>query len=596
MSTNPLIPDREAEFLLHEVADAASLCNLPAFSEYSMESFEMYLESCRRLSREELYPAYKPMDEEKPKFENGRIKLHPLMHELYPKVVELGVVSASRPFEVGGAQLPQTVSTLACLYLMAANLNVVGIATLSTSAAHLIEAFGDDELKATFLEPMYSGAWAGTMALTESQAGSSLADLTTRATPAQDGSYRLQGSKIFISGANQDVSENVVNMTLARIDGAPPGIKGVSLFAVPNRRLENGELVDNDISVTGSIQKIGWRGLPSLALSYGDRDDCHAYLVGEPHQGVTYMFQMMNEARVTIGTNATATAAVAYQESLAYARERTQGRSRAQNDPSLPQQSIMGHADVRRMLLRQKSIVEGSSSLLVYLARHVDLATYAEDEQDRSRSELLLDTLTPVAKSFPSEFGFESTTLAVQIHGGYGYSSEYLPEAWMRDQKLNSIHEGTTGIQSIDLLGRKVRQAGGAGFKAVLDEIRAGVQMARDADVPLDWCDRLSQEVDRVEVVTGKLIEMGRDDADRMLWHSNDYLTLVSILVIAWRWIEMAALANRGIAAGRDHDFYRGKLGAAQYWIRTELPRVAHLAELCEAAEDSYAEMSPEWF
>ncbi len=385
-------------------------------------------------------------------------------------------------------------------------------------------------------------------------------------------------------------------MTLARIDGAPPGIRGVSLFAVPSRRPEAGSLVDNDVTVTQAIEKIGWRGLPSLALSYGDRGDCHGYLVGEPHRGVSCMFQMMNEARLNVGGGATASAAVAYQESLAYALERTQGRPSTARDPSSPQQPIVGHADVRRMLLRQKAIVEGSSSLLMFAARCMDLMEHAQDEGERRKAGLLLDVLTPIAKSFPSEFGFESNVLAIQIHGGYGYSSEYLPEAWMRDQKLNSIHEGTTGIQGIDLLGRKVRAADGAGLAALVDEIRAGIEKARAAEVASDLCDRLSDAVECVEVVTGKLVALGRDDADRMLWHSHDYLTLMSILVVAWRWIEMAALAERGLAKGRDVDFYQGKLRAAQYWIMTELPRVASLCELCTEAEDSYAAMEPGWF
>jgi len=593
---NPLIPDREAEFLLHEVAEAGALCELPAFSEYSPESFDLYLESVKRLAREELLPAYKPMDQEKPVFEDGRVRLHPLMHEIYPKVVELGYVNASRPSEVGGAQLPNVVATLSHLYFMAANLNVAGLFMLSTGAGHLIEVFGDDELKKTFLEPIYAGRWAGTMALTEPQAGSSLADLATRATPADDGSYRISGSKIFISGADQDVTENIVHMTLARIDGAPPGIRGVSLFAVPKRRFEGGELVDNDVTVTQLIEKIGWRGLPSLALSYGDRGDCHGHLVGEPHRGVSCMFQMMNEARLSVAGGATGSAAAAYQESLAYARERTQGRPSSPKNPATPQQPIIGHVDVRRMLLRQKAIVEGASSLLMFAARCVDRMEYAREEDERRKAALLLDMLTPIAKSFPSEFGFESNVLALQIHGGYGYSSEYLPEAWMRDQKLNSIHEGTTGIQGIDLLGRKVRIAEGAGLTALADEIRGGIAKAREAAVSRDWCDELSRAVEGVEVMTDELVEMGCHDLERMLWHSHDYLTLVSILVVAWRWIEMAALAKHGLAEGRDVDFYQGKLRAAQYWIKTELPRVASLCELCAAAEDSYAEMESSWF
>jgi alkylation response protein AidB-like acyl-CoA dehydrogenase len=598
MTSNPLLSDRDIDFLLYEVLDATSLCRLDAFHEHSRETFDLYLAGARRLAREVLFPSYKPIDETPPRFENGRVLVHPRLREIYPQLVAIGVLNATRPAGAGGMQLPLTVAVAARAYLMAGNLSASAYLGLTAGAAHLIEEFGDQHLRREFMDRMYAGEWTGTMALTEPQAGSSLADVRTRATPTPDGHYLISGAKIFISGGDHDLTDNIVQMTLARIDGAPAGIKGISLFAVPMRRLENGSLTDNDLRVSGVIHKIGWRGLPSLALSYGERGDCRGWLVGEAHRGIPYMFQMMNEARIMVGLNAIATAAVAYQESLGYARDRAQGRPLGARDPSKPQVPIIEHADVRRMLLRQKAIVEGGLSLLATTALHADLATHASTPEGRDRSQLLLDLLTPVAKSFGAEWGFESNALAVQVFGGYGYSSEYLPEAWLRDQKLNSIHEGTTGIQSLDLLGRKVVARGGVAFAALQQEISATVGRARAAGVDEAWCAALERASATVTELTMALAQRGlTGDVDGMLLHSAHYLQLFSILLIAWQWLAQAAAAKEGLARGSGAtELYEGKLCAAQYWLATELPRVEQLAALSRSGDDSYGRMRSEWF
>ncbi|HEX7699980.1 MAG TPA: acyl-CoA dehydrogenase family protein, partial [Kofleriaceae bacterium] len=459
--SNPLIDDRDVEMILDEMLDLTAL-ELPYFVDHDRETYELVLASARTFARDVLFPAYKTLDEAPPTLANGKVTVHPALHALFAQLVELGFTAAPRSHEVGGSQLPLTVFSLATAYLMAANLSVYGYIGLTQGAAHLLDAFGSDELKATYMAPLYRGEWTGTMALTEPHAGSSLSDITTTATPDGD-HYKLHGAKIFISAGDHDLTGNIVHMTLARIAGAPAGMKGVSLFCVPKKRVEHGVLVDNDVSVTGVVHKIGWRGLPSILLAYGERDDCRGWLVGEPHQGIRYMFQMMNEARIMVGLNGVATASVAYHESLEYARTRTQGRALGARDPSAPQVAITQHADVRRMLLRQKAIVEGGLALLARVSYFSDLAQFGGDE----RAQLLLDLLTPVAKSFPAEKGFEANALALQIHGGYGYSSEYLPEAWLRDQKLNSIHEGTTGIQAADLLGRRALAKGGTALAAL---------------------------------------------------------------------------------------------------------------------------------
>jgi butyryl-CoA dehydrogenase len=597
---NPLLSDRNVDFLLNEVLEVdRRLCALPEFAEHGRETFDLYVAGARRLARELLLPSYRALDAEPPRLVDGRVRVHPRLREIYPQLVALGLPAATRPAEVGGQQLPMTVAALAHAYLMAGNLSAVGYVGLTAAAAHLVEAFGSPSLKERFMTRMYAGEWTGTMALTEPHAGSSLADVATRATPTKDGHFLISGSKIFISGGDQDLTENIVQMTLARIDGAPPGIKGVSLFAVPSRRFgdDGAALVDNDVRSAGLVHKIGWRGLPSLILNYGEAGDCRGWLVGEPHRGIQYMFQMMNEARIMVGMNGVATASAAYHESLAYARTRLQGRPPSAR-ASGPQRPIIEHADVRRMLLRQKAIVEGGLSLLATTALHADLAAHSQDAAERSRSQLLVDLLTPVAKSFPAEWGFESNALAVQIHGGYGYSSEYPVEAWLRDQKLNSLHEGTTGIQSLDLLGRKVGAGDGRAFTIFLDELSAAIGRARSAGAGADLCDQMGTAVGWLADATQALGQLGlAGDVDAMLLHSADYLAVFSIVAIAWQWLLQAAVAAEAIMHdGIPRDFYAGKLAACRYWITTELPRVAVYAELCKSGERSFADMRNEWF
>jgi alkylation response protein AidB-like acyl-CoA dehydrogenase len=453
--TNPLVDDRDVEMILDEVLDVGRLLRLPYFADHDRETCQMLIAAARDLARDVLYPAYRALDAEPPRLVDGRVVVHPRMRELYARMIELGVVAAPRSHEVGGSQVPLAVLSLAAAYLMAANLSAYGYVGLTQGAAHLLEAFGADELRAAYMAPMYRGEWTGTMALTEPHAGSSLADITTTAEPTAHGHHLIRGAKIFISGGDHDITENVVHMTLARIRGAPPGMKGVSLFCVPKRRLEGGALVDNDVAVTGVIHKIGWRGLPSLALAYGERGDCRGWLVGEPHQGIRYMFQMMNEARIMVGLNGVATASVAYHEAVAYARVRTQGRPVTAKDPATPPVAIAEHPDVRRMLLRQKAIVEGGLVLLARVAYYADLASHASEPAERERAGLLLDLLTPVAKSFPAERGFEANALALQIHGGYGYVREYDVERHLRDVRVTRIYEGTSEIQRI-VIGRAV--------------------------------------------------------------------------------------------------------------------------------------------
>jgi alkylation response protein AidB-like acyl-CoA dehydrogenase len=605
MALNPLVRDRDVDFLLDEVHDVLGLCSLPAFADHSRETFSLFLASAAKLSREQLFPLFRVMDEHPAVLVEGRVRTHPQMGALWNRMVELGLLTASGGAEIGGAGLPHAVSVLAYLYLMAGNGGAAGYPLLTAGAAHLLESFASPAIQTAFMSRMYAGEWTGTMSLTEPHAGSGLGDLTCKAAPFadRDGVYSISGSKIFISGGDHDFRDNVIHLTLARRVGDPAGTKGISLFAVPrmrpvggdlNRLLPGGDgaLEFNDVHTTQLVHKIGWKGLPSLGLGYGENGDCLGWLVGEPCKGLAYMFQMMNEARILVGANATATASAAYHEALAYARVRTQGRKLARTGEGSGPVAIIEHPDVRRMLLRSKAIVEGSMSLLVATARYQDLAGQHGDAAERERAQLILDTLTPIAKTFPAERGFEVTTLAVQVHGGYGYSSEYLPELWMREQKLNTIHEGTTGIQSLDLLARKVVAKGGRALELLSEEIRVDVEQARSSGVDADLCEAVKIEVARVGGLTRLLAGRGlQGDIVGMLAHSYDYLVLFGNLIIAWQWLKMAGAACRALGKHQEPevaDYYRGKLEATRYWIRTELADNSRLAQLCETGEDSY--------
>jgi alkylation response protein AidB-like acyl-CoA dehydrogenase len=591
--TQTLFDDRDVDFLLYDAFDAESLCRLPFFQEHSRQTFDLYLAAARKLAREVVFPTYKPMDEFGSRFEDGGVRVHPAVRELLPRFAELGILNAPRPAEVDGQQLPSCVSSFAAAYVMAANLSAFGYCMLTSGAAHLIEAFGSRELQELYMRPMYAGRFTGTMALTEPQAGSSLADVQTRAQPVAAGHYLISGNKVFISGGDHDAADNIVHLALARIVGAPAGIRGVSLFAVPKKRWQNGVLVPNDCRAAGVFHKLGWRGIPSIALNFGEDGDCHGYLVGEPNRGIEYMFQMMNEARINIGIHGVATASVAYRTALEYAATRLQGRAAGAAEP-VP---IIAHADVRRMLLRQKAIVEGGLALVLATARYQDLSQRAESAAERGRAQLLLDLLTPIAKTFPAERGFESNTLAVQIHGGYGYTSEYLPEAWLRDQKLNSIHEGTTGIQSLDLLGRKVIKTEARSILLLREEVEATLARARSAGVRESACDAVSRAISEMLALSQELVSRAHRDPEAAVRHSVDYLEALAITVIGWMWLLSAAVAEERLKRPRaDVEHCEGKRCAAEYWFRTELPRVHVLAELCRTGDDSYARMQPEWF
>ncbi|WP_122517995.1 acyl-CoA dehydrogenase [Pseudomonas syringae] len=596
-----LLSSRNLAFELYEVLDAEALIRRERFAEHSRETFDAAIGTARTIAEKYFAPHNRKADENEPRYENGAAVLIPEVKPAVDAFLEAGFLNAARDFEAGGMQLPTLLSQACFAHFQAANAGTTAYPFLTMGAANLIESFGSDEQKQRFLQPMIEGRFFGTMALTEPHAGSSLSDIRTRAEPATDGSYRLRGNKIFISGGDHNLSENIVHMVLAKLPDAPGGVKGISLFVVPKFLVnDDGSLGKrNDVLLAGLFHKMGWKGTTSTALNFGDNGECVGYLVGKPHQGLSYMFQMMNEARIGVGMGAVMLGYAGYLYSLDYARERPQGRLPDNKSPDSAPVSIIQHTDVRRMLLTQKAYVEGAFDLGLYAARLFDDAQTGETEQIRQQAHELLDLLTPIVKSWPSEFCLKANELAIQILGGHGYTREYPVEQHYRDNRLNPIHEGTHGIQSLDLLGRKLAQNGGAGLKQLVRLIADTTQRA-SAHSQLDHLRQpLEQLVTALQGVTvGLLTDLAQGKVNVALANSALYLKAFGHTVIGWRWLEQAIRAEEGLSRGNaaDVDFYKGKLQAARYFLTWEVPACHHELAILQARDDVCLSMQNEWF
>ncbi|MBA1230263.1 acyl-CoA dehydrogenase [Pseudomonas viridiflava] len=596
-----LLSSRNLAFELYEVLDAEALTRRERFAEHTRETFDAAIGTARTIAEKYFAPHNRKADENEPRYENGAAVLIPEVKPAVDAFLEAGFLNAARDFEAGGMQLPTLLSQACFAHFQAANAGTTAYPFLTMGAANLIESFGSDEQKQRFLQPMIEGRFFGTMALTEPHAGSSLSDIRTRAEPAADGTYRLRGNKIFISGGDHALSENIVHMVLAKLPDAPAGVKGISLFIVPkflvNEDGTSGKR--NDVVLAGLFHKMGWKGTTSTALNFGDNGECVAYLVGKPHHGLSYMFQMMNEARIGVGMGAVMLGYAGYLYSLDYARERPQGRLPDNKSPDSAPVPIIQHTDVRRMLLTQKAYVEGAFDLGLYAARLFDDAQTGETEQVRQQAHELLDLLTPIVKSWPSEFCLKANELAIQILGGHGYTREYPVEQHYRDNRLNPIHEGTHGIQSLDLLGRKLAQNGGAGLKQLVRLIAATAERA-SAHRELDHLrEPLQQLVARLQTVTaGLLTDLARGQIGIGLANSALYLKAFGHTVIGWRWLEQAIRAQEGLTTGNtaDVDFYKGKLQAARYFLTWEVPGCHHELTILEIRDDTCLSMQDPWF
>jgi len=588
-----LLSRRDLDFLLHEWLQTELLTKRARYAEHDRATFDAVLDLAEQVATEHFATHNATADAEEPRFVDGRVEMIPEVGEALRRFNAAGFVGAGMPAEVGGMQLPATMVTAAFAWFQAANVSTSSYPFLTVANANLLLAHGTPEQIQRWVEPMIAGRFTGTMCLSEPQAGSSLADVTTRAEPQDDGSWRVTGNKMWISAGEHELSDNIVHLVLARTPGAPAGVKGLSLFLVP-KVLADGER--NDVVLAGLNHKMGCRGTTNTLLNFGEgahtpggRAGAVGELVGELGKGLACMFHMMNEARVGVGMGATALGYTGYLRSLEYARSRPQGRPVTGRDATAPQIPIVEHADVRRMLLAQKSYVEGALALVLYCSSLIDDEHTAETQEERDRSHLLLDTLTPIAKSWPSQWCLEANSLAIQVLGGYGYTREYAVEQLYRDNRLNPIHEGTHGIQGLDLLGRKVIIQGGAGLRLLLTTLRATAARGSAAGGELAcWGAALAAACSRVEETTQLLWAAG--DVEATLANASTYLEAVGHVVLAWVWLEQAL-----VAGDRTGAFYDGKRAAARYFYAHELPRTGPQLDLLARVDRTTLDTDPAW-
>jgi len=601
------------DFLLYDWLNVETLTARERFADHSRETFTSVFDTCERIAREKFVPFNRLADTEEPHFDGERVVQPQAAHDAAKAFVESGMLAAAQDAEMGGMQLPCVIEMAANSFFSKASIGLGGGAMLTSGNANLLMAHGTEAQKDVFAKNEFSGRFFGTMCLSEPQAGSSLSDIVTRAVPDGEGAerdplgprFRLRGNKMWISNGEHELAENIVHLVLAKIPGPDgqlvPGTKGISLFIVPKKLVDtNGALTGerNDVALAGLNHKLGYRGIPNTLLNFGEgkypvRGGAGAigYLVGRPGDGLRNMFHMMNEARIGVGLGATMLGYAGFEASLDYARQRPQGRPVAVGgkDASRPQVPIVQHADVRRMLLAQKAYCEGAMALALQCARLVD-EHHTGDAAAAAEAGLLLDMLTPIAKSWPSEWCLEANSLAIQVLGGYGYTRDYPVEQYWRDNRLNMIHEGTHGIQGLDLLGRKVVMDGGRGFALLASRVEATIARAKDRPALAPFAESLAGTWAALAKATQAAWSTGVPE--EALANATPYLQAFGHTVLAWVWLDVALTAH----AAPDSDTVRGLRQAAQFFFRYELPKVPAWLAVVASRDDTCRQMQEAWF
>ncbi|MFM7003625.1 MAG: acyl-CoA dehydrogenase [Limnohabitans sp.] len=609
------------DFLLYEWLDVNQLQQRERFADHSQETFDAVLDTCERIAREKYAPFNRLVDTDEPRFDGEKVILPQATHDAQKAYAASGMLSAAQDYEIGGMQLPYTVEAAANTFFAMASVSM-GSGLLTVGNANLLMAHGSELQKKVFALNEFSGRWSGTMCLSEPQAGSSLSDVMTRATPDGDGFqndplgalYRLKGNKMWISAGEHELTENIIHLVLAKIPGPDgkliPGVKGISLFIVPKKMVNTeGQLtgVRNDVALAGLNHKCGWRGTTNTLLNFGegkfkvatdntasDGTGAVGYLVGEPGRGLSYMFHMMNEARIGVGLAATMLGMAGYEASLAYAKNRPQGRpvaggtQKVVKDAAQAQVRIIEHADIKRMLLAQKSYCEGALALELYCARLVD-EQHTGSVENADEARLLLEVLTPIAKSWPSEWCLEANSLAIQIHGGYGYTRDFPVEQYWRDNRLNMIHEGTHGIQGMDLLGRKVLMEEGKGVKLLGARMMATAHKAQAFPDLADNAKALTAALHKVTQATQSAWSTGQPQ--EALANAVPYLQAFGHLVLAWIWLDVSASCR-----GENSPQQTGRQAAAHYFYRYELPKIDAWLNVVGNRDMTCANLSEEAF
>ncbi|NCT95910.1 MAG: acyl-CoA dehydrogenase [Comamonadaceae bacterium] len=607
MSLRPTV-----DFLLNDWLGVEALNQRERFADHSRETFDAVLDTCERIAREKYAPFNRTVDTQEPHFDGERVVLPQATHDAHQAYAESGMLSAAQDYRLGGMQLPYTVEAAANAFFAMASVSI-GSGMLTVGNANLLMAHGSEAQRRVFALNEFAGRWSGTMCLSEPQAGSSLSDVATRAVPDGEGfmddplgpRFRLKGNKMWISAGEHELTENIVHLVLAKIPGPdgklPPGVKGISLFVVPKKLVDaSAQLTGerNDVALAGLNHKCGWRGTTNTLLNFGEgkfpvRGAAGAigYLVGQPGEGLRCMFHMMNEARIGVGMAATMLGMAGYHASLDYAKNRPQGRPVGPEgkDPSRPQSRIIEHADVKRMLLAQKSYCEGALALELYCARLVDEQhTGGPEAADEAR--LLLEVLTPIAKSWPSEWCLEANSLAIQVHGGYGYTRDFPVEQYWRDNRLNMIHEGTHGIQAMDLLGRKVLMENGRGLQLLAQRVNATIQRAIHTPELAAHANALGQALAQVGAAT-KAAWATANPAEALA-NAVPYLQAFGHTVLAWIWLDVALAA----LAAPDSPARTGRLGAMRFFFHYELPKTGAWLAVVSRRDPTCAELPEEAF
>lgn len=572
---------RDIKFLLEEVFDIESLTKYEYYQDHSLDTFNMIIDTAWKIGTDLCYPALQDMDKNPPRYEDGQAKVHPAVRAFLDEIGAGGWINADWDYESGGQQLPNIVKFVFGFLFMGANYSIGAYQLLTAGAANILNTFASESLKNKYLDKLCAAEWQGTMALTEPDVGSSLGDLASSAEATEQGYYLIKGKKIFISAADTSACENTVHMLLARIKGAPKGVKGISLFVVPKFRLEDdGQLVYNDISCDGIEHKLGYKGSPIGQLTMGENNDCRGYLIGEPGRGLGYMFHMMNEERINVGIGAVGKATAAYYASLEYASQRLQGRSPAEKNPDSPMIPIIEHADIKRMLLMQKSIVEGGLSICLQVAKYQDMAKVSQNKEEKEKYDLLVELLVPIVKTFPSEAGILSTSAAIQCLGGYGFCQDFPVEQHFRDIRIDTIHEGTTCVQGQDLLGKKISMKNGKALNLFIEEVSKTLQKAQDFDNLKPLADQLSEALNELDGVTKYLQGLAaQGETEVFLADAVLYLEMFGLIAVSWQWLVQAitalkALNNQAGMLESDQLFYQGKMFTCRYFFSYELNKI----------------------
>jgi alkylation response protein AidB-like acyl-CoA dehydrogenase len=595
---NKLMDMKDARFAIYDQLKIEDFFAYEKFSDYTKETIDMAIATAEKLAVNEYSPVNEVGDAVGVSFDNGKVTVPAEFHAAYKKFCEGGWTAPAESYDLGGQQMPTVLNYLTQMLFFAANQSLMVYTCLTHSAGKVIEIFGTEEQKNKYLEPIWAGRWGGCMDLTEPEAGSDVGAIRTKAIPNEDGTYSIKGNKIFISQGDSDLTENIVHILLARVEGDPEGTKGLSCFIVPKFRVNDdgslGEL--NDVVCTGVEHKMGMKGSATASLAYGDNGNCIGELIGGRGKGIITMFHMMNEQRIVVGMEGIAMGSAAYLHALDFARERKQVVAFGQKTG--PQVPIIEHPDVRRNLLVTKSYTEGIRALILYAAKCLDLQEIVADKAEKQKYSDLVEMLTPICKAGGSDKGFDACVTAIQIFGGYGYCQEYYVEQMARDCKITSIYEGTNGIQANDLLGRKIVMRDATAFQALIGEIRSAIEKAKGIDGLSGYAADMEAHIKYFVEISEMLRVRQKENGFLAYSWATPYLTIAEDIAVAWMLLDQSVVASEKLKAGdaADTDFLTSKINTAKFFISSVLPQVTGRMDAIKKNDSTFLQLESKYF